>query len=393
MVIQMNYKKLMAVLLLTAALLLTACNKTTDDKKTSADSDTDTDTPVITETDAPAAPAPVLPADTEAPADETTAEITETEPPAETTAPIPELPPEQTTEGITEAPVSETEPAEEYTPAPIVIAKPILDISGQLIPGGEAVTGQIASAQSEHIRLLLDYTVQQSEDGDVTLTLDVGLSCYELWCSAKKDMGTITVNGVSRTFSTDAIDHMVSEKTYIPFFTQTYNGTGSRSAAVEVSWAFNGKYGGADVGVLTAGITLQYGADGTAAPITPETEAPAEPTAPPTEPETPQEPATEPAETEPAVSEPTDAPVTEPVLPTEPDVPAEPNEPAVTDAPADSAVPTEPTVPEMTTEPGQPGDDTTPAPDLPPAEPEAPAGPTVTGTPEETVPAEGQDTP
>lgn len=377
----MNYIKLMAVLLITAALLLTACNQQTEDIKTPAESDSDTDAPIITDTEPPRAPAPVLPADTEAPADETTAELTETEPPAETTAPIPELPSDQTTEEITDAPVSETEPAEEYTPAPIVIAKPILDISGQLIPGGEAVTGQIASAQSEHIRLLLDYTVQQSEDGDVTLTLDVGLSCYELWCSAKKDMGTITVNGVSRTFSTDAIDHMVSEKTYIPFFTQTYNGTGSQSAAVDVSWAFNGKYGGADVGVLTAGITLQYGADGTAASITPETGAPAEPTAPPTEPEVPQEPAAEPAETEPAVSEPTDAPVTEPVPPTEPETPADPVQP------------TEPTVPEVTTEPDQPGADTTPAPEAPPAEPETPAGPTVTGTPEETVPAEGQDTP
>ena len=381
MVIQMNYIKLMAVLLITAALLLTACNQQTEDIKTPAESDSDTDAPIITDTEPPRAPAPVLPADTEAPADETTAELTETEPPAETTAPIPELPSDQTTEEITDAPVSETEPAEEYTPAPIVIAKPILDISGQLIPGGEAVTGQIASAQSEHIRLLLDYTVQQSEDGDVTLTLDVGLSCYELWCSAKKDMGTITVNGVSRTFSTDAIDHMVSEKTYIPFFTQTYNGTGSQSAAVDVSWAFNGKYGGADVGVLTAGITLQYGADGTAAPITPETGAPAESAAPPTEPEVPQEPAADPAETEPAVSEPTDAPVTEPVPPTEPETPADPVQP------------TEPTVPKVTTEPDQPGADTTPAPEAPPAEPETPAGPTVTGTPEETVPAEGLDTP
>ncbi|MBE6659068.1 MAG: hypothetical protein E7604_11595 [Ruminococcaceae bacterium] len=382
----MDYKKLMTVLLLAAALVLTACNKTTDDTNPPTDSDSGADTPVITETEPPAPSIPVIP-DTETEAPQTTEVLPETEPLPETTTPIPALPPEIPVEE-TEPAVTETEAAqtEEPTPpTPVVIAKPTVDISAQLIPGGEPVTGQIASAQSEHIRLLLDYTVQQAEDGSVTLTLDVGLSCYELWCSAKTDQGTITVNGVSRTFSTEAIDHMVHEKTYIPFLTQTYNGTGSQSAAVEVSWNFNGTYGGTDVGVLTAGITLRYGADGTAAPMSPETEAAPE-TEPAAETTVPDKPVPSPTESTPIESTPTESipvesaepPVTEPVQPNEPNVPAET---------------AESTVPEVTTEPGQPGADTTPAPEAPPAEPEAPAEPTVTGTPEETVPTDGQNAP
>jgi len=117
----------------------------------------------------------------------------------------------------------------------------------------------------------------------------------------------------------------------------------------------------------------------------PETEAAPE-TEPAAETTVPDKPVPSPTESTPIESTPTESipvesaepPVTEPVQPNEPNVPAET---------------AESTVPEVTTEPGQPGADTTPAPEAPPAEPEAPAEPTVTGTPEETVPTDGQNAP
>ena len=347
----MNRKTSFAAFLLTAALIFSACNKQTNDPP-SGDSDTEAITPEITET-VSTVPVPEIPVidvpQTEPVQTETTAIPDETEPLPEITEPIPELPAVIPTEDTTAAVTEPTEVTEPVAPAPIVIVKPTVDISDQLVPGGEPVSGQCVSAQSENIRLLLDYTAEQAEDGSVTLTLNVGLSCYELWCSAKTDMGTITVNGVSRTFSTDAINHMTHEKIYIPFLTQTYNATGSQSASIEVSWNFNGTYGGTEIGTLTTGVILTYGAEGDTStpsaviePVTPETEQPTEPT------DTPQ-----PDETEPVVPS---TEQTNPVTPTDP------------------------------------GADTTPVPDVTPSESDA-AEPNVTGTPEETVPTASELTP
>ncbi len=379
----MKYKHLLTSLLLASALLLSACNKQNDPSPKES-TDTDVQIPVITDTEAPVTPAPVIPDVTEEPAPTETEDMTETEPTEETEAPIPELPTEDTAPTTEE---TETQPTESPVAPPPAVEKQIIDLSDRLLPGGAPVTGQVASAQSNHIRLLLDYSVQQTEDGTVTLVFDVGLSCYELWCSAKPDMGTITVNGVSRTFSTDAIDHMESEKTYIPFLSQSYNAAGGQSAAIEVSWRFNGTYGGMEIGTLTTGVILQWDAataaqpDGsasveTAAPDVPD--APDTPTSPdaPDTPDIPDTPVSPDVPTEPAApsTEPTDPPAepTDPVNPTEPAVP-----------PTEPIAPSNPDVP-----PAEPGEDTTPVPETPPTEPEPDPEPTVTGTPEETVPTD-----
>ena len=371
----MNRKNHLAAVLLAAALVFSACNKPANDPQT-ADSDTASVTPEITETaHTPATPdIPVITEpQTESVQTEPVAVPDETEPPPEITEPLPELPAEIPTEDTTAVETEPTETTEPSAPAPIVIAKPTVDISDQLIPGGDPVSGQCASAQSENIRLLLDYTAEQAEDGSVTLTINVGLSCYELWCSAKTDMGTITVNGVSRTFSTDAIDHMTHEKAYIPFLTQTYNATGSQSASIEVSWNFNGVYGGTEIGTLSTGVILTYDAEGSPAvpPVVIEPQpAETEPVPAETEPVPAEPPVTEPTETEPAPTEPeqpTEPPIdgettddaqlpgTEPTEPTEPDEPEVPTDPV---DPSIPEVPAEPTDPNMTQPPEQePTDD------------------------------------
>ncbi len=372
----MNRKTSLAALLLASVLICSACNKPANDPQ-SADSDTAAVTTEITET-APALPdIPVITEPQTEPAQtEPVAVPDETEPPPEITEPLPELPAEIPTEDTTAVETESTEAAEQTAPAPIVIVKPTVDISDQLIPGGAPVSGQCASAQSENIRLILDYTAEQAEDGGVTLTINVGLSCYELWCSAKTDMGTITVNGVSRTFSTDAIDHMTHEKAYIPFLTQTYNATGSQSASIEVSWNFNGVYGGTEIGTLSTGVILTYDTEGSTAvpPVVIEPQpAETEPVPAETEPIPAEPPVTEPTETEPAPTEP-EQPTEPPIdgeatddaqLPgTEPTEPSEPAEPEVPTDPADPSipeVPAEPTDPNMTQPPEQePTDDGSP---------------------------------
>ena len=376
----MNRKNHLAAVLLAAALVFSACNKPANDPQT-ADSDTASVTPEITET-APTPATPDIPVITEPQTEsvqtEPVAVPDETEPPPEITEPLPELPAEIPAEDTTAVETEPTETTEPSAPAPIVIAKPTVDISDQLIPGGDPVSGQCTSAQSENIRLILDYTAEQAEDGSVTLTINVGLSCYELWCSAKTDMGTITVNGVSRTFSTDAIDHMTHEKAYIPFLTQTYNATGSQSASIEVSWNFNGVYGGTEIGTLSTGVILTYDAEGSPAvpPVVIEPQpAETEPVPAETEPVPAEPPVTEPTETEPAPTEPeqpTEPPIdgettddaqlpgtepTEPTEPAEPEVPTDPADPSIPEVPAEPTDPNMPQPPEQEpTDDGSPDD-------------------------------------
>lgn len=376
----MNRKNHLAAVLLAAALVFSACNKPANDPQTE-DSDTASVTPEITET-APTPATPDIPVITEPQTEsvqtEPVAVPDETEPPPEITEPLPELPAEIPTVDTTAVETEPTETTEPSAPAPIVIAKPTVDISDQLIPGGDPVSGQCTSAQSENIRLLLDYTAEQAEDGSVTLTINVGLSCYELWCSAKTDMGTITVNGVSRTFSTDAIDHMTHEKAYIPFLTQTYNATGSQSASIEVSWNFNGVYGGTEIGTLSTGVILTYDAEGSSAvpPVVIEPQpAETEPVPAETEPVPAEPPVTEPTETEPAPTEPeqpTEPPIdgettddaqlpgtepTEPTEPAEPEVPTDPADPSIPEVPAEPTDPNMPQPPEQEpTDDGSPDD-------------------------------------
>ncbi len=341
----MNRKTYIAVLLLTAALLLNACNKQTNDP-VNKDSDTAANTPEITETapDAPTIPV-ITPTPTE-PLPSVTTAPEETELLSEDTEWIPEIPTELPTEETTAEVTESAEPTEPVAPTPVVIAKPTIDITDQLIPGGEPVSGQTVSAQSETLRLVLDYSVKQSEEGTAELTLNVGLSCYELWCSAKNDMGTITVNGVSRTFSTDAINHTEHSKTYIPFLTQTYNATGNQSASIEVSWNFNGSYGGVDIGTLTTGLILVYGTEGAV-------------TVPPTEPVETESSITEPVNPEPILPDPV---VTDPVLP-EPTV----TEPVVTDPVLpDPVIPDSVTAEPSVTEPAVPTEPTEEENPLPP---------------------------
>lgn len=331
----MKYRNLLTSLMLASAILFSGCSK--QPPQITDETDTDIQSPVITDTEITAAPVPAItesPAEIQPSAEETTIPA-DTEPTAETEAPTVELPTEETEPIMEEI---QTQPTEEPIAPPPVFTKPIIDISDRLVSDSTPITGQIASVQSNHIKLLLDYTVQQ-QNGNVMLTLDVGLSCYELWCSAKTDMGTITVNGVSRTFSTEAINHMESEKAYIPFFTQSYNAAGGQSASIEVSWSFNGTYGGTEVGTLTTGVVLQWDA---------------------------------------AV-----LPPPEDSDPTEPPTPAVPS-----DTTTETAEPDAPVVPTEPVEPTEPGEDTTPVPETPPTEPEPDTEPTVTGTPEETVPTD-----
>ncbi|MBQ8577092.1 MAG: hypothetical protein IJ449_03870 [Clostridia bacterium] len=328
---QYKYKKqnTLIALLLSAACLLGGCSKSGDGEETDTQSDivgavvSEGNPTSMTETEEVTTAAIT----TEAVTEETTEAVTtETVTETETESPVIILTPVETeTPSETEFPVgtelpseTETEPAvlpdtEPVTDAPVVeTPKPVIDLSDKAVRGGDAVTGTLESAQSEYIRLLVDYSLLWGENGDYMLTLEVGLSYYELWCSEKSANGTITVDGVSRTFASPAIEHEEHREEYTSFFTQTYNCTGNTTASIDVSWIFGGTYGGTEIGTLSTGAILQWEMPGDDTPdhtAAAEVPAPAEP---------------EPVETE-SVTEAITEAVTEietEIVPIEPETPA-----------------------------------------------------------------------
>lgn len=285
--------------LIAAACLISGCSKKNGADTDTAPSSDRIETPKLSDT--------LNTDDTKAPSESDTAAPTETETilpePSETIPPETEAETEKETSSVIiltpveteEAPVT-SEPektessAESSVPVlPAETPKIVIDITDQAVLGGDAVTGQLTSAQSENIQLVLNYSFLWEESGDYTLTLDVGLSCYELWCSERVEGGVITVDGVSRTFTSPAIEHEAHQKVYVPFFTQTYNCTGNTTASIDVSWRFNGNYGGVDIGTLSVSGILQWGTPDAKQPAeteTPVTVPPAAPDSDPTVPET-----------------------------------------------------------------------------------------------------------
>ena len=268
--------------LIAAACLIGGCSKKNGgDTDTASSSDTN-ETPHLSDTlntDAvikPSETETAAPAETETMTAEPTETLpieTETETEKETASVIILTPVETEAAPVTSDPAETESETESAVPVlPVETPKIVIDITDQAVPGGDAVTGQIASAQSENIQLILNYSFLREENGNYMLTLDVGLSCYELWCSERVEGGVITVDGVSRTFTSPAIEHEAHQKIYVPFFTQTYNCTGNTTASIDVSWRFNGNYGGVDIGTLSLGRILQWGTPGTNQPV--ETESP-----------------------------------------------------------------------------------------------------------------------
>lgn len=267
--LQLNQKKITGII---AVLVCVACLAVGCSRGMGNGSDTDPNTPQ-TEARVPPESAPEKPVVTETqvlpgtPVTEMTEPAVTAEP--ETEPPLTEALPETETdapetvvpETETEIPVTELPPAEEPIPpvtAPAVpTPKPVIDLS-ESIAAGEDVRGQLTSTQSEHIRLVVDYAFAWTAENEYVLTLEVGLTHYELWCSERTAGGSITVDGVQRTFASPAIAHEAHEQVYTPFFTQTYNCTDKNTASVDVSWAFNGTYGGAQIGTLSTGAILQW---------------------------------------------------------------------------------------------------------------------------------------
>ena len=166
--------------------------------------------------------------------------------------------------GISDTP--DTEKNEDSTGAPDdttddepIVAADVIDISAELA-AGEFAQGQFVSHESKKLRLLVNYiSAVDPTSGDVMIELEVWLESYDINCGARVDTGKIVLDGQTQRFSTDSIQLSSGEKAHTFFTTYTYQvPTGNETCTIDISWLFNGTYGGEKIDTLNASAVLIF---------------------------------------------------------------------------------------------------------------------------------------
>jgi hypothetical protein len=211
---------------------------------------------------------------TQAPDVESTPDITDTQtdaPDSDTAkVPVSDIEPSDTTSDMpdTDAPVvsdtPDTDKTEDTTgkaDEPIVdeptVVTDIFDISDTLA-AGEFAQGQFVSRESKSLRLLVNYISGiDPTNGDIMIEMEVWLESYDIACGARIGTGKITIDGELTRYDTDSISHTEGTKAYTFFKSHTYRvPSGNTECSIDVSWLFNGTYGGQEIDTLNASAVL-----------------------------------------------------------------------------------------------------------------------------------------
>ncbi len=242
----MKKSDLLTLILLAAALLLAGCG---DQSGPSGESGNPNVIVAPGYTEVP---------DTDRPKESDTKDIEDTDSPA-VTIPGPE--------DTAEPPVTVDPPKTEESTAPVTEPIPPHDDGGRTVLNLRGILsdktparGTFTSTESTKLRLAVNYTCRIEEDGAVAVDMEVGLEAYDIQCGGRSEMGKITVNGVTHTYSTDPISNTGGKRIFVPFEYYTYHAkAGDSSCDIDVSWAFNGTYGGEKIETLNARARLIWG--------------------------------------------------------------------------------------------------------------------------------------
>ena len=124
-----------------------------------------------------------------------------------------------------------------------------------------ALSGTVQNYPVSSFGLYCEWSGAQSVTGNYTdVTLKVYLSYYTLEVGARSD-STISINGVSETYTAPAIDDYSSGWKKKLLKTKTvrvsHNADGTKSGvALSASWRFSGTYSGVSIGTITASTTV-----------------------------------------------------------------------------------------------------------------------------------------
>ena len=124
-----------------------------------------------------------------------------------------------------------------------------------------ATTGSISNYPVNNFGLYCTWSASQSVTGNFSdVTLNVYLKYYTLSVGSRSD-STVSINGVSETYTAPAISDSVSGydttllKTYTVRVAHNSNGT-KTGVALSASWRFSGTYSGTSIGWITASTTI-----------------------------------------------------------------------------------------------------------------------------------------
>ena len=124
-----------------------------------------------------------------------------------------------------------------------------------------ATSGSFSNYPVNNFGLYCTWSASQSVTGNYSdVTLNVYLKYYTLSVGSRSD-STVSINGVSETYTAPAISDSVSGydttllKTYTVRVNHNSNGT-KTGVALSASWRFSGTYSGTSIGTITASTTV-----------------------------------------------------------------------------------------------------------------------------------------
>ena len=124
-----------------------------------------------------------------------------------------------------------------------------------------ATSGSFSKYPVNNFGLYCTWSASQSVTGNYSdVTLNVYLKYYTLSVGSRSD-STVSINGVSETYTAPAISDSVSGydttllKTYTVRVNHNSNGT-KTGVALSASWRFSGTYSGTSIGTITASTTV-----------------------------------------------------------------------------------------------------------------------------------------
>lgn len=124
-------------------------------------------------------------------------------------------------------------------------------------------SGQACSSESSYLILLADWELVSYDGKSAQVEVTVRLSHRSISVGARPEMGSVTVNGTRRTFSTPALRQTGDEKNETFFagfsFPLALDPDGETVLSVCAEWEFNGIYHDQQIGKLHAACSERIG--------------------------------------------------------------------------------------------------------------------------------------
>lgn len=124
-------------------------------------------------------------------------------------------------------------------------------------PATPTVTsGRFKMETGTSLDFYFDWKINGFEDGYALIQIDVVLSTYQLYISARNNLGIITFNGETVRFSTEKIEQGENKKVDIPLHSEVIKVKADETVKdinISVKWFFNGSYKDIEFEWLEAG--------------------------------------------------------------------------------------------------------------------------------------------